>query len=200
LRDFLVIKDPQIAKLFADPIRRSILHNLRHQEMPPSQLAKVLDKNVSSISYHLDALERAGLVELSRTQVRGNLIEKFYRATARMFVISYTLSEGLVPGSEDVAEWSREVCRHAASNLTAFGYIVPAAEVDKWTELIERYTSLEKAMCEEVIARQTSPTQLEQPALKLIVGLLTHVYLNRKSEYVELMGEISGKLNEKDEK
>lgn len=200
MKDFLVIKDPQVAKLFADPIRRSILHNLRRREMPPSQLAKVLDKNVSSISYHLDALEKAGLVELSRTKVRGNLIEKFYRATARVFVISYTLSEGIVPGSEDVAKWSREVCRNAASNLTAFGYRIPAGEVDEWMELIERYASLEKATYEEIIARQTSPTHLERPALKLIVGILTHVRLKKKPEFVGLMDKISGKLSGMDEK
>ena len=98
MKDFMIIKDPEIAKLFADESRREILHNLRHREMTACQLARMLEKNVSSISYHLNALEEAGLVVQSRSHVKGNLIEKFYHATANKFIISYTLSEGLVPG------------------------------------------------------------------------------------------------------
>lgn len=190
-----MIKDPQVAKLFADPTRRGILHNLRHGEMTSGELARVLDKNVSSISYHLAALEKVGLVELSRTRVKGNLIEKFYRATARMFVISYTLSEGLVPGSGDIAKWTKEICRSAASNLVAFGYRVSIEELEEWAELIERHASLEQAAYEGVIAKQKFPTHLERPALKIILSLLTHVNLYGDSRYVELVERISRELS-----
>ena len=200
MKDFLIVKDPQVAKLFADSTRRGILHNLRHREMSPCELAKVLGKNVSSISYHLNALERAGLVELSRTEVRGNLIERFYCATARMFVISYTLSEGLVPGSEDIAKWSKEICQRAASNLAAFGYQIPPEEEDKLTKLIERYASLRQVAYEEVIERQTSPIHVERPALKLLVNLLTHVNLYGNPQYGEVMEEISRELGKRKEK
>jgi DNA-binding transcriptional ArsR family regulator len=60
MKDFTIIKDPEVAKLFADPVRRDILHSLRFREMTVCQLAKALDKNVSSISYHLNALELGG--------------------------------------------------------------------------------------------------------------------------------------------
>ncbi|MEM2935680.1 MAG: helix-turn-helix domain-containing protein [Candidatus Bathyarchaeia archaeon] len=195
MRDFLVIKDPQVAKLFADPTRRDILHNLRHREMSPFQLAKILSKHVSSISYHLNALEEAGLVELSRTEVKGNLVERFYRATARKFIISYTLSEGLVPGSEDVAKWTKEMCHRAATNLAAFGYSIPPVEMDEWAELIERYAALEKAASEEVISGQISPTCLESPVLKLLLDVLTRVHLHRNPEYFEIIEKISQKLS-----
>jgi len=200
LKDFLIIKDPQVAKLFADPTRRDILHNLRHREMPPCQLAKILNKHVSSISYHLNALEEAGLVELSRTEVKGNLVERFYRATARMFIISYTLSEGLVPESEDVAKWTKEICHRAAANLAAFGYPIPLEEMDEWAELIERYVALGKVASEEVISGQISPTRLESPVLKLLLDVLTHVHLHRNPEYFETIEKISKKLSIKEEK
>ncbi len=200
LKDFLIIKDPQVAKLFADPTRRDLLHNLRHREMSPCQLAKILNKHVSSISYHLNALEEAGLVELSRTEVKGNLVEKLYRATARKFIISYTLSEGLVPGSEDVAKWTKEMCHRAATNLAAFGYSIPPGEMDEWAELIERYAALEKVASEEVISGQISPTRLESPALKLLLDVLTHVHLHRNPEYFEIIEKISQKLSIREEK
>jgi len=200
LKDFLIIKDPQVAKLFADPTRRGLLHNLRHREMSPCQLAKILDKHVSSISYHLNALEEAGLVELSRTEVKGNLVERFYRATARRFIISYTLSEGLVPGSEDVAKWTKEICHQAATNLTAFGYSIAPEEMDEWVELIERYVALGNVASEEVVSGQVSPTRLESSVLKLLLDVLTRVRLHKNPEYFETMEKISQKLSIREEK
>ena len=194
MKDFSVIRDPEIAKLFADPCRRSILHNLRHYEMTPYQLAKVLGKNVSSIVYHLNALEKTGLVEQTRSLVKGNLIEKFYRATAKRFVISYTLSEGLVPGSEDVAKWSKEICKSAVTSLSAFGYDVPAKKAEKLSRLVEKYSSLEQIALEEVASRQKEPVQVDHAALKLLSSLLTNVRLHQNSDFLKLLDEISDEL------
>jgi len=145
-------------------------------------------------------LEEAGLIELSRTEVKGNLVERFYRATARRFIISYTLSEGLVPGSEDVAKWTKEICRQVAINLTAFGYSIVPEETDKWAELIERYVALENVASEEVISGQVSPTRLESPVLKLLLDVLTRIHLHRNPEYFEIIEKISQKLSIREEK
>jgi len=199
LRDFLVIKDPSVAKLFADPCRRSILHNLRHYEMPPCQLAKALGKNVSSIIHHLNSLEKAGLVEQSKTVVKGNLIEKYYRATARMFVISYTLSEGLISGSEDIAKWSKEVCNRAAGSLEAFGYKIQPEKMSKLLGLIEKYSSMEQIAHEGIINLQKKPAHVSGPALKILLSLLSNIRLYRNPEYLELLDEVSSELAEQRE-
>lgn len=190
----MIIKDPKVAKLFADPVRRGILHNLRHRPMSPCQLARVLEKNVSSIMYHLNALEKAGLVEQSEVKIRGNIIERYYRATAKVFVISYTLSEGLVPGSEDIAKWSKEICKRAAAGLSAFGYPIPKKDFGKWSALIEKYTVLEKKAYESVISRQVSPVNARGHHLKLLLDVLAHAELHNNPEYVELMRKISNEL------
>ncbi|MEM2906435.1 MAG: hypothetical protein QW587_11985, partial [Candidatus Bathyarchaeia archaeon] len=134
------------------------------------------------------------LVELSRTLQRGNLVEKYYKATARRFVISYTLREGLVPGSEDVARWTREVCRMAASGLRAFGYGLPEGQLDSMTELLERFATMENAAYEQVISRQRMPTRLEQPSLKLLTKVLTYHELAKSPEFNELMRDLSNRL------
>jgi len=193
MRDFIIVKDPEVAKLFADESRREILHNLRHREMTPCQLARLLDKNVSSISYHLKALEEAGLVRQSRTQVKGNLIEKFYEATAHRFIISYTLSEGLAPGSEDIAQWSKEICKGAVDSLEVFGYRTPAEE-EKLLKLFEKYARLENVAYEDLISRQKLPVKVMHPSVRLLLSLLTHVRLNQKPEYTKLLAEIFASL------
>lgn len=194
MKDFMTIKDPEIAKLFADPNRRGILHNLRHREMTACQLARILEKNVSSISYHLNLLEKAGLVEQSRTKIKRNLVEKFYSATAKKFIISYTLSEGLVPGSEDIAKWSKEVCNDAVKSLKAFGYDLPSEKEHEMSELIERYSSLEKFAFEKVISDQKTPVPVSRSALRLLLSLLTDIRLHNDPEFMQILDGIFSNL------
>ena len=197
MKDFIIIKEPEVAKLFADPIRRDILHNLRHREMTCCQLAKALDKNVSSISYHLNALEQAGLVKQSRTVVKGNLIEKFYQSTAKDFIISYTLSEGLVPGSEDIAKWSKEVCRGAVKSLEAFGCVIPKDKEEKMLRLIEKYGSLEHVVFEGLISEQKTPIQADEPSLRLLLHIMMNIRLQERADYKKILEDISLELKPK---
>jgi len=190
MKPFMIIKEPKVAKLFADETRREILHNLRHREMTACQLARLLGKNVSSISHHLSALEKAGLIEQTRTSLKGNLIERYYRASAQRFIISYTLSEGLIPGSEDISKWNKEVCRSAAENIDMFGFKIPKEKRDKIRRLIERYASLEKMTFERVISRQKGSAKIIRPAMRLIISLLTNIFLFQNPEYVQVIREL----------
>jgi len=194
MKDFIIIKDPKVAKLFADQCRRDILHNLRQREMTACQLARLLEKNVSSISHHLNILEKAGLVEQTKTLIKGNLVEKFYRAAAKRFIISYTLSEGLIPGSEDIARWSKEICRNAVKNLPAFGYEVPAGKEKKILDLIERYTSLKHVAFENIISQQKKPIKVTGPAMKILISVLESARLYENEEFRHVMDEICKQL------
>ncbi|RJS87158.1 hypothetical protein DRO35_04360 [Candidatus Bathyarchaeota archaeon] len=190
MKPFLIIKDPNVAKLFADETRREILYNLRRREMSACQLARLLGKNVSSISHHLSVLEKAGLIEQTRTSVRGNLVERYYRALAQKFIISYTLSEGLIPGSEDISKWNKEICRNAAENVGLFGFKISQDKISKIQGLIEKYASLENMTLEHVISRQMESAEIIRPAMRLLISLLTNAFLFRNPEYVQLMEEL----------
>ncbi|MCD6464944.1 metalloregulator ArsR/SmtB family transcription factor [Candidatus Bathyarchaeota archaeon] len=190
MKPFIIIKDPKVAKLFADKTRREILHNLRHREMTACQLAKILGKNVSSISHHLSVLEKAGLIEQTRTSVKGNLVEKYYRASAQRFIISYTLSEGLVPGSEDISKWNKEICKKAAENMDIFGFKVPDEKKKKIQDLIERYASLKNMTFENLISRQRESAEIIRPAIKLLISVLTSVLLFKNPEYQRIMEKL----------
>jgi len=43
-KGYLIIKNPEVAKLFADETRQEILHLLRHKEMSIADLAKALER------------------------------------------------------------------------------------------------------------------------------------------------------------
>jgi len=190
MKPFMIIKEPRVAKLFADETRREILHNLRRREMTACQLAKMLGKNVSSISHHLSTLEKAGLIKQTRTSLKGNLVERYYRASAQKFIISYTLSEGLIPGSEDISKWNREICRSAAENIGIFGFKIPEEKKGKIQHLIEKYVSLERMTFEHVILKQRESAKIIRPAMRLLISLLTNAFLFQNPEYVQVMEEL----------
>lgn len=71
-------------KVLADPLRVRILEALC-QERTTKQVADLLGEKPTKLYHHVDALERVGLIELTRTQPNRGTVEKYYLAVARTF-------------------------------------------------------------------------------------------------------------------
>lgn len=89
MKAFKVIKDPKAFRLLADETRRKILYLLRVKEMNVSQLASQLNLTPQAIYHHVKKLQKGGLVEVTREERCGHLIESYYRATAEVFSMSH---------------------------------------------------------------------------------------------------------------
>jgi DNA-binding transcriptional ArsR family regulator len=71
-------------KVLADPLRLRLLEAFC-QERTTKQVATLIDEKPTKLYHHVEALERVGLIRLSRKrQVRGT-VEKYYMAVARVF-------------------------------------------------------------------------------------------------------------------
>jgi DNA-binding transcriptional ArsR family regulator len=71
-------------KVLADPLRIRILEALC-QERTTKQVAELLGEKATKLYHHVDALERVGLIALSRTRQNRGTVEKYYLAVARTF-------------------------------------------------------------------------------------------------------------------
>jgi len=78
-------------KILADPRRLAILRRLMAGPATLSHLGQALGEHPAWIRHHLKLLEQAGLVELVSVQVSGGVVEKFYQATARLFILQQTI-------------------------------------------------------------------------------------------------------------
>ena len=78
MNDVFIIKNPEVAKLLSDKTRCKLLALLRLGEFSTMDLAKALGKTPQAISYHLRLMESAGLIRVTRTELKRNLIEKYY--------------------------------------------------------------------------------------------------------------------------
>jgi len=185
LKEIMVIKDAEVAKLLADETRRQILNLLKIREMSTNQLAKILDKPASSIDHHLKVLKAAGLIELVYERRRGNIIERFYRASARHYIVSYSLSE---KAESSVKDWNEKLCGEVASLIESFGYKV--SDMNKLTKLIEEFNVSKRMVLENLASKDVNPSALKPPASFLLMDILTHLELYRSEKYRRLMDEL----------
>lgn len=192
--EVLVVRDPEVAKLLADETRRKILLLLRVAEMTPQQLAKLLGKNVSSITHHLSMLERGGLVKVARVEVRRNLMVKWYRAAARRIIVSYELAEGLVPGSEHIAKHVEESARRAAETLAQLGVKLGEGGPEEAAQLIRSvYLSVREAY-ERYVVRCI---KCEDPwSREMLLKALTAVSLYRRRGFLEAVERLAQLLGD----
>lgn len=89
MKPFMVIKEPEAYALLADETRRKILYLLRVKEMTVSQIAEELGVTSQAIYHHMKKLLRGKMVEITREERVGHLIESYYRATAEDFLLSH---------------------------------------------------------------------------------------------------------------
>lgn len=84
---FQIVSEPHQLKAFADPLRNRILHILADREATNQQLAAALGQSQAKVLHHVRVLLETGLIVLVAERIKGGNVEKFYRATARLYGI-----------------------------------------------------------------------------------------------------------------
>ena len=104
------IQGIELFKVLGDTRRLVILQQLMAKPATLSQLGQVLGDHPAKVRHHLVQLEQVGLVELVETQQVRGFVEKYYRASARAFLLNeIILPESAKPftaviiGSHDMA-------------------------------------------------------------------------------------------------
>jgi len=98
-----VISAPERLAAVLSPIRRQLLASLSEPDSA-SGLARRLEIARQKINYHLRELERAGFVELHQEHQRRGCIERQVRVTARAFVLSHAVLEGLAADPDSIRD------------------------------------------------------------------------------------------------
>ncbi len=77
-----IIRDLELLKVIADPLRNQVFEALVLQPLTVKQVADQLGLATSKLYYHINLLEKHSLIRVVDTRVVANMIEKYYRATA----------------------------------------------------------------------------------------------------------------------
>ena len=82
-----VIHQPKTIQVLADPVRREILRQLRHEPQTQTQLARKLNLTKPSMKHHLQLLRKTRLIRVARTKVESHgILQKFYEPTSNLFI------------------------------------------------------------------------------------------------------------------
>ena len=194
-RDAFIIKDPEVAKLLADPTRRDILHLLRHDEMSATDLAKALNKNHSSITYRLNTMLGAGLIEVSREEKVRNMVQPYYRSVGHSYHVSYSLTE-VLSRDPDYLAWQEELMDQLMQGLEEYGAEIPEARRAEARSLLRTCYLRDKKAYEDRLTKRRGKAEISPHAARNVAHILNHVQLLKDPEYMEAIRGLSAILEE----
>lgn len=99
LQEQFTISDLETLKVIADPLRLQILRTLK-QPRTVKDIAAKLHRSPTQLYYHVNQLEKHGLIQVAATHVVSGIIEKHFQAAAR----NYRVDQELLSDKEFVGE------------------------------------------------------------------------------------------------
>jgi DNA-binding transcriptional ArsR family regulator len=145
MKAYKVIKDPEAFQLLADGARRKIVYLLRVKEMNVSMLATELNLTPQAVYHHVKKLLKGELIEKTREERSGHLIESYYRATAEIFYFSHGTTPAHSARSKKLAE---EQITTALKGLKKLGFNLEYDE-KKISQLVDMQTQYEEC-CKDI--------------------------------------------------
>lgn len=183
-----VVADPEVIKLMLEDTRRKILQLLRNKEMTISQLSEILGKTPQTIYHHIEKLKEAGLVEVKRTEMKGNLVEKYYGRTADAFYINLYL------GDEELRYFARSRLKTKLEVFKALGYKFDEEKLlDTMDRLLEKEHEYKTEISNDIEAREEKLKDFSNEDIIHAIEWLSMARIGRDREAIKLLeslGEI----------
>lgn len=87
-----LISDVETLKVYFDPLRLRVIQAVAHTPRSVHEIAEALGLPFTRLYYHVNLLERHGLIRMVETRtLSGAVEEKYYQVTARTFVVDRAL-------------------------------------------------------------------------------------------------------------
>lgn len=184
-RKVKVITDPAVIKLMLEDTRRQILRLLRDREMTISQLSEILKKTPQTIYHHVEKLKEAGLVEVKRTEMKGNLVEKYYGRTADAFYINLYL------GDEELRYLARSRLKTKLEIFKALGYEFNEEELlDVMDRLLEKEHEVKTRVSKMIEENEDKLGDFSNEDIIHAIEWLASAELARDEEFKMLSGKL----------
>jgi DNA-binding transcriptional ArsR family regulator len=94
--ELLVIDDLETLKVVSDSMRLQVLELMVLEPRTVKEVAKKLEVSPNKLYYHINLLEKHGLIRVVDTKLVSGIVEKHYQVTAR----DIRLADGLISVSE----------------------------------------------------------------------------------------------------
>ncbi|NJE08406.1 ArsR family transcriptional regulator [Thermococcus sp. M39] len=180
-----VITDPKVIKLMLEDTRRKILQLLRNREMTISQLSEILGKTPQTVYHHIEKLKEAGLVEVKRTEMKGNLVEKYYGRTADAFYINLYL------GDEELRYLARSRLKTKLGIFKALGYKFDDEELlNTMDKILEKEHEYKMKISKEIEEKEELLKDFSNEDIIHAIEWLSMAELGRDEEALRLLKKL----------
>lgn len=105
MRKTFNLKSLEQVKILAHPLRVQLLEAFSCEPRTAKQVAELLGQQPTKLYHHVDALERAGLIKLVKTQKKRGTLEKYYRTVANRFAVDSKLFQMKAQGKEVLGDF-----------------------------------------------------------------------------------------------
>jgi DNA-binding transcriptional ArsR family regulator len=144
--DMLVVEKLQDIKLICSEKHNKILKLVVDRELSISDIARALSMNPGSVHYHLKELERHGLVKQVRQEIKGGIVKKYYRSSAKRILLdspNFNLEDSFTLSGKDQIE-------RLIRSIEFLGYQLPPENLEDAEELLSRFDKRLKEMLVEM--------------------------------------------------
>ena len=118
-RKSFTVRNLAQVKVLTDPLRQRILGAFMLEPRTTKQVALRLGEKPSKLYHHVDALSRAGLIELKETRQNRGTIEKYFQSVATHFSVDSSLFPSLPDRASKVIDEFNEVLDATRAGLFA---------------------------------------------------------------------------------
>ncbi|WP_042358065.1 transcriptional regulator [Geomicrobium sp. JCM 19055] len=87
MKEIFVMTTYEQVRAVSDSFRSRMLVNFGTQPLTGQQLAEKLDISRSKIHYHLNELEKNGIIEIVRREEKNGIMQKFYQPVAKSYIV-----------------------------------------------------------------------------------------------------------------
>lgn len=87
----MIIETTEQLHALSHPLRQRILSVLYFEELTNKEISTALQESAPKVHFHVKELLNAGIIRLTREEVKGSIVEKYYTASARSFRLSPSL-------------------------------------------------------------------------------------------------------------
>ncbi|MGQ9908529.1 MAG: ArsR/SmtB family transcription factor [Candidatus Flexifilum sp.] len=177
----VIIHEIEALRVYFDPLRQRIIHQIADRARSIQEIAAALEIPFTRLYYHINLLEKHGLIRL--VDVRpgpGAIEEKYYRVAARFFVVdSALMTPGTPQGDAGLAAVISTVLDETRASIYAAlraGLIDPLQRAPHpdalmivrgvfplTPELVEEFQTRLKALLAEFTARQLASLEGTRP-------------------------------------
>lgn len=171
-QDILVVDKLADMRLLFSQKHSLLLNHVTEREQSISDLAKALGMNPGLVHYYLKELEVHGLVRQVREEIKGGVVKKFYRATAKRIVLERPVFN---PAAGPVSYPSQADLGEILRAIEYLGYHLPEESREDALELLAKYDRvlrrLQTELQESGLERVESNQLIADSAFHIVLGV-----------------------------